>query len=124
MADNKRFERLESSSACEKVGRDLTFLAQSHSFSKVYGREEEIRQILTWMIRPKKKNIIIIGESGVGKTSLIEEVAFRIATGKVPAVLKNKRIIQTSFTDIWATVGKEDWGLYLDLLKRDRKSTV
>ena len=117
MADNKRFERLESSSACEKVGRDLTFLAQSHSFSKVYGREEEIRQILTWMIRPKKKNIIIIGESGVGKTSLIEEVAFRIATGKVPAVLKNKRIIQTSFTDIWATVGKEDWGLYLDLLK-------
>ena len=117
MADLKRFERLDSTSACEKVGRDLTFLAQSKPYSRVFGREEEIRQILTWMIRPKKKNVIIIGDSGVGKTALIEEIAFRIATGKVPAELKNKRIIQTSFADIWAAVGKEDMGVYLDLLK-------
>lgn len=118
MSRDERFERLDSDSACEKVGRDLTYYAQSEGYPRVYGREEEIRQLLTWMMRPKKKNVIIIGESGVGKTSIVEEVAYRIATGKVPAELQNKRIIQTSFSDMWASVGKEDWGGYLDLLKR------
>lgn len=118
MSDDKRFERLDDDLVCEKVGRDLTYFAQSEYFPRVYGREEEIRQLLTWMMRPKKKNVIIIGESGVGKTSIVEEVAYRIASGNVPAELQNKRIIQTSFPDIWASVGKEDWGTYLDLLKK------
>ena len=118
MSDNKLFTKLDATSACEKVGRDLTYIAQSEGYPHVFGREDEIRQLLTWMMRPKKKNVIIIGESGVGKTSIIEEIAFRVASGSVPSELRNKRIIQTSFADMWASVGKEDWGSYLDLLKK------
>jgi len=118
MSRDLQFERMDEDSACEKVGRDLTYYAQFDGCARVYGREEEIKQLLTWMMRPKKKNVIIIGESGVGKTSIVEEIAYRIASGKVPNELQGKRIIQTSFSDMWASVGKEDWGNYLDLLKR------
>jgi ATP-dependent Clp protease ATP-binding subunit ClpA len=118
MVGTKRFERLDEDMICEKVGRDLTYHAQADGYPRVDCRDEEICQFLTWMIRPKKKNVIIIGESGVGKTSIVEEVAYLIASGNVPKELQDKRIIQTSFSDIWASVGKEDWGNYLDLLKK------
>lgn len=118
MIRNKRFDRLDADMVCEKVGRDLTFHAQMDGYPRAYGRDEEIKQLLMLMLRPKKRNIIVIGESGVGKTALIEELAYRIAAGDVPRELVDKRIVQTSLSDIWGSVGKDDWGNYLDLLKK------
>ncbi len=56
-------------------------------------RDEQIQQIIEIILRKKKNNPILIGEAGVGKTALVEELARRIVLKQVPIYLENKKII-------------------------------
>lgn len=115
---NRPFDHLEEDSICLKVGRDLTWLAQQESASKVCGRNRELERLIELLLRPGPKNVIITGEPGVGKSALIEELAYWIAHNKVPKALRRRRIIQTTFADIWARLGDSDnWAGYMKLLK-------
>lgn len=112
------FEPLAENSACLKVGCDLTWLAQQEKESHICGRDKEIERLILLLLRPGLKNVIVTGEPGVGKSALVEELAFRIAHGMVPQGLKRTRIIQTTLGDIWAAVGASDnWAGYMKLLK-------
>ena len=77
----------------EELGVDLNQKALEGKLDVAIGRENEIKQLLEILSRRKKNNPILIGEAGVGKTAIVEELARRIVSGKVPAFLKNKRII-------------------------------
>lgn len=59
----------------------------------VLKREEQINQIIEVLLRKKKNNPILIGEAGVGKTAIVEELARRIVLKQVPDFLENKKII-------------------------------
>ena len=59
----------------------------------VYLREKEINEIMQILLRKNKNNPILIGHAGVGKTAVVEELAKRIKSGKVPDMLKNYEII-------------------------------
>ena len=116
--ENVLFTPLSEDSACLKVGRDLTLVAQKETDSNICGRDQEIERLIVLLSRPGPKNVIVTGESGVGKSALIEELAFRIAHNRVPESFRQRRIIQTTFADIWSRVGNsENWGGYLHLLK-------
>ena len=56
-------------------------------------RDDKINQIIEILIRKKKNNPILIGEAGVGKTAIVEELARRIVLKQVPEFLENKKII-------------------------------
>src|SRR5690606_16098240 len=58
------------------------------------GHEQEIDLLVSILGRPSKKHALLIGEAGVGKSSLIKGVAQRINRGDVPPQLMDKRIIQ------------------------------
>ena len=60
---------------------------------KIIGREEEINRIIEVLLRKKKNNPLLIGEAGVGKTALVEEIARRIENGNCPKFLKDKSIV-------------------------------
>ena len=77
----------------DEIGIDLTKKAIKEEIDPVVGREEEIKRILEILCRRKKNNPILIGEAGVGKTAIVEELARLISIGEVPLPLKNKRII-------------------------------
>ena len=77
----------------DEIGIDLTKKAINEGIDPVIGREKEIKRILEILCRRKKNNPILIGEAGVGKTAIVEELARLIAIGEVPQGLKNKRII-------------------------------
>ena len=79
--------------ALERYGRDLTELAGQDKLDPVIGRDEEIRRVVQVLSRRTKNNPVLVGESGVGKTAIVEGLARRIARGDVPEGLKNKRII-------------------------------
>lgn len=85
----KKNEKLQ----IEEIGVDLTKKALDGEIEKVVGRDVEIRKVLEILSRKKKNNPILIGDAGVGKTAIVEELARLIATGDVPINLKNKRII-------------------------------
>lgn len=109
---------LDDDLICVRGGIDLTYEAQFWQGSRVIGREAEINQILTILSRRGMRNIILTGDAGVGKTALISEVAYRIATNQVPTQLRQTRIIQTTFNDLWALAGESDnWAKYFQNLK-------
>lgn len=115
----RMFSPLDSDMICCKVGRDVTYEMQEGVFLPVLGRDTEIITIATLMSRRGLGNVILTGDPGVGKSVLIEELARRIVLGQVPDNLKKRRIIQTSLTEIWGSVGNSDnWGKYIDTLKK------
>src|SRR3982751_6146192 len=79
--------------ALAKYTRDLTELARRGKLDPVIGRDEEIRRSMQVLSRRTKNNPVLIGDPGVGKTTIVEGIALRIATGDVPESLKDKRIL-------------------------------
>ncbi len=77
----------------EELGIDLTLKAQNGELDPVIGRDDELKRVLEVLSRRTKNNPILIGEAGVGKTAIVEELSRLIAVGEVPMQLKNKRII-------------------------------
>lgn len=82
----------ESYEALKKYGRDLVEAARQGKLDPVIGREGEIRRVIRILARRTKNNPVLIGEAGVGKTAIVEGLAFRIVKGDVPEGLKSKTI--------------------------------
>ena len=77
----------------EELGTDLTKKALNNELDPVIGRDSEIKRVLEVLSRRTKNNPLLIGEAGVGKTAIVEELSRLIALGEVPLNLRNKRII-------------------------------
>ncbi len=85
-----------------QYGRDLTVLATQGRIDPVIGRQKEIERVIQILSRRTKNNPCLIGEPGVGKTAIAEGLALKIATGEVPELLRNKRIITLDLTGMVA----------------------
>ncbi len=78
--------------ALKKYAVNLTGRAAEGKLDPIIGRDEEIRRILHILSRRKKNNPLVIGEAGVGKTAIVEGIAWRIVNQDVPENLKSKQI--------------------------------
>ena len=79
--------------ALAKYSTDLTARAREGKIDPVIGRDSEIRRVVQVLSRRTKNNPVLIGEPGVGKTSIVEGLARRIIAGDVPESLKGKKLI-------------------------------
>ncbi len=77
----------------DTFGRDLTRLSKEGKLDPVIGREKEIERVIQILSRRTKNNPCLIGEPGVGKTAIAEGLAQRIIEGKVPEILRDKRVV-------------------------------
>lgn len=85
-----------------QFSRDITALAKEKKLDPVVGRSTEIERIAQILGRRRKSNPILIGEPGVGKTSLVEGLAQRIVAGEVPTHLVGKRLLELDLSGVVA----------------------
>jgi len=86
-------EKKSTTPALDEFGRDLTQLATEGTLDPVIGRHDEIERLLQILSRRTKNNPVLIGESGVGKTAIVEGLAQKIISMDVPENLFNRRVI-------------------------------
>lgn len=78
----------------EKYGRDLIKDVENGKLDPVIGRDEEIRRVIQILSRKTKNNPVLIGEPGVGKTAIVEGLAWRIFKNDVPISLQHKIVYE------------------------------
>jgi ATP-dependent Clp protease ATP-binding subunit ClpC len=86
----------------DSFGTDLTKAAEENRLDPIVGREREIERLAQILSRRKKNNPVLIGESGVGKSAIVEGLASRIVQRKVSRILFNKRVVNLDMTSIVA----------------------
>ncbi len=91
-----------NNSTLERLGRDLTKQASMKELQPLIGREKEMRLLIQTLMLKDRNNPILIGDSGVGKTTIVMGLAQRIVDGKVPPELRGKRLIELSASSLVA----------------------
>lgn len=111
--------KLPSGSVFSRAGEDLTFRVAREGRQKVFGRDAETDRLIAFLTRRYRNNVVIVGDPGVGKSVLVEHLAWRIVQGNVPKNLRNWKVCRTSFAELWGFVGDrpDPWPAYQALLK-------
>lgn len=86
----------------EEYAIDFNKRVQKGEIDPVIGREEEVARLIEILSRRVKNNPLLIGDAGVGKTAIVEELASRIENGEVPKGLQHKRILSVSMASLIA----------------------
>ncbi|MCW5924705.1 MAG: ATP-dependent chaperone ClpB [Saprospiraceae bacterium] len=108
--------------ALQKYAINLTELAESGKLDPVIGRDEEIRRVLHILSRRKKNNPVIIGDPGVGKTAIVEGIAWRIVRHDIPETLAGKKIFSLDMAALIA--GAKYKGEFEERLKAVIKEVI
>jgi len=101
-SSSKKPDSKSKTPVLDTYSRDLTKMAEEGKLDAIVGREKEIERVSQILSRRKKNNPILIGEPGVGKSSIAEGLALRIIQRKVSRILFNKRIVMLDLASMVA----------------------
>ena len=101
-SSSKKSEGKSKTPVLDTYSRDLTKMAEDGRLDPIVGREKEIERVSQILSRRKKNNPILIGEPGVGKSSIAEGLALRIVQRKVSRLLFNKRVVMLDLASMVA----------------------
>lgn len=94
--------KIEESNNLFPYCEDLTESAKKNNLDPVIGRNHEINRIVSVILRKKKNNVLLLGEAGVGKTAIVEKLAYLISKEKVPKKMKDMKILQLDISQMLA----------------------
>lgn len=100
----------------DKYCVDLTAKAAKGELDPLIGREQETHRMMQILCRRRKNNPVLVGDPGVGKTAIVEGLAYRIQKGAVPSLLKGKRVVELTMGTIVA--GTKYRGEFEDRMKK------
>ena len=113
---NPKNKKKSSFPTLEQYSRDLTEAAREDRLDPVVGRNAEVERVMQILCRRMKNNPCLVGEPGVGKTAVVEGLAPMIASGTVPEILADKRILSLDLSGMVA--GSKYRGEFEERIKR------
>ena len=117
--ESPKEEKKSHASFLAEFTRDITNLARENKIDPVVGREKEIKRLIQVLSRRTKNNPVLVGDPGVGKTAVVEGLAWNIAKGNVPCGLLRKRVLTLDLAALIA--GTKYRGEFEDRMKRMMK---
>ena len=118
----KKQNQKSKTATLDQYSRDLTALAKEGKLDPVIGREDEISRVIQILSRRTKNNPCLLGEPGVGKTSVVEGLALRIVSGDVPFTVQNKRVLTLDLSGMVA--GSKYRGEFEERIKKVMKEVI
>ena len=115
-ANVKKFDPMSDTPVLDQFSKDLTDYAKHDLIDPVIGREQEINRVIQILSRRTKNNPCLIGEPGVGKTSIAEGLANLIVKGQVPDTIKDMRVVSLDMSGMVA--GTKYRGEFEERIKR------
>ncbi len=100
----------------DSFGQDLTAMAKFEALERLVGREKEIAQTINVLEKMSKNNVMFVGESGVGKSTIVNGLAYKMVSEEVPEMLKDKRLINLNITRLFSSAGDGAERLFLGAL--------
>ena len=97
---NRKSKKLKNKLLVDEFGVNLNKKAIDGELDPVINREDEVLRIIEILCRRTKNNPLLIGDAGVGKTAIVEELSRKIVNGEVPSKLLNKRVISISMASL------------------------
>ena len=106
-----------------RFGRDLSALAAQGSLDPLIGRREEVRRLAQVLGQKRKGNALLVGDAGVGKTSIVEGLAQKFASPDSPPALRQRRIVELSIAALLAgTKYRGEFEERIEALVREAKA--
>lgn len=97
---SKKIRKNKKNLLVDEYGLNLNNEVIANNIDPVIGRENEVQRVIEILCRRTKNNPLLIGDAGVGKTAVIEEIARKIVDGEVPNKLLNKRVVSVSMASL------------------------
>lgn len=116
LANVKKFDPMSDTPVLDQFSKDLTDYAKHDLIDPVIGRTQEINRVIQILSRRTKNNPCLIGEPGVGKTSIAEGLANLIIKGQVPDTIKDMRVVSLDMSGMVA--GTKYRGEFEERIKR------
>lgn len=114
-----RLQDAQNEPVLSRFTQDITAKAKNHELEEIVDRESELAQLTRILVRKTKNNVILLGEAGVGRTSIVHLLAQMVISQNIAPQLQNIKILEVNLNGLISAIATRNINELIDLLKEE-----